>query len=258
MGATKMARLQLFAEEELRETGVNPADAGQESESAPEREEPVTAAPETRLSWEEILADPEYKSAYDRQVQAAIQKRLRTGTQAEERLERLAPILEAIGRRYGTGEDLMQCDLEELAEAIVSGESRAERERRRAGIQEHLAALIGQERAMRERYPRFDLQREMEDRQFVRLTAPETGLTLEQAYCALHHRELSEEAARISLKAATDTVKAGRMRPRELSGGQAASTQNSDPRNMSRTQREELKKRIYDAKAQGKKLPYGG
>ncbi len=111
---------------------------------------------------------------------------------------------------------------------------------------------------MRELYPGFDLQREMEDRQFIRLTAPETGLTLEQAYCALHHRQLGEETARRSLKAATDTVKAGRMRPRELSGGQAASTRKSDPRSMSRAQREELKKRIYDAKAQGKKLPYGG
>lgn len=257
MGKTKTARLQLFAEEELRGTGVIPADAGQESESTPEQEAPA-AAQGTRLSWEEILADPEYKSAYDRQVQAIIQKRLRARADAEERLGRLAPVLEAIGRRYGTGEDLMGCDLEELAQSILSGESRAERERRRADIREHLAALLGQESMMRERYPGFDLQREMEDRQFVRLTAPETGLTLEQAYCALHYRQLGEETARRSLKAATDTVKAGRMRPRELSGGQAASTEKSDPRKMSRAQREELKKRIYDAKAQGKKLPYGG
>ncbi len=257
MVETKMARLQLFAEE-LRETGVDPADAGQESESVPAQEEADTAAQGRRMSWEEILADPEYRSAYDKQVQAIIQKRLRGRAEAEERLGRLAPVLEAIGRRYGTGEDLLLCDLEELAQTILSGESRMERERRRAGIQEHLAALLEQERGMRELYPGFDLQREMEDRQFIRLTAPETGLTLEQAYCALHHRQLDEETARRSLKAATDTVKAGRMRPRELTGGQAASTQKSDPRSMSRAQREELKKRIYDAKAQGKKLPYGG
>lgn len=254
---TKTARLQFFAEE-LRETGVNPADAGQESESAPGQEQPGTQTQGTRMSWEEILADPEYKSAYDSQVQAIIQKRLRARAEAEERLGRLSPVLEAIGRRYGTGEDLMQCDLEELAQTILYGESRIERERRRAGLQEHLAALLEQERAMRELYPGFDLEREMEDRRFVRLTAPETGLTLEQAYCALHHRQLGEETARRSLKAATDTVRAGRMRPRELPGGQAASSQKSDPRNMSREEREELKKRIYDAKAQGKKLPYGG
>jgi len=257
MGKTKQARLQLFAEE-LRETGVSPADAEQESESTPGQEQPGTAATATRMSWEEILADPEYKSAYDRQVQAIVQKRLRGRAEAEERLGRLAPVLEAIGRRYGTGDDLLLCDLEELAQTILCGESRAERERRCAGIREHLAALLEQERAMRELYPGFDLQREMEDRQFIRLTAPETGLTLEQAYCALHHRQLGEETARRSLKAATDTVKAGRMRPREHPGGQAASSRKSDPRSMSREEREELKKRIYDAKAQGKKLPYGG
>ena len=36
-----------------------------------------------------------------------------------------------------------------------------------------------------------------------------------------------------------------------------ASIGSSDPRQMTREQREELKKRIYQAKAQGKKLPYG-
>lgn len=118
--------------------------------------------------------------------------------------------------------------------------------------------MMEQEGAMRESFPEFDLLRELEDARFVRLTAPETGLTLEDAYCAMHHGELREAAERRGWKAAADTIRAGRARPRENTGGQAASTAANDPRRMTKEQREELKKRIYDAKAQGKALPYGG
>ena len=97
----------------------------------------------------------------------------------------------------------------------------------------------------------------MENPAFLRLTAPHTGLSLEEAYYAVHHRELGQRLARASLESAVQAVSAGRARPRELRGGQSASIGSSDPRQMTREQREELKKRIYQAKAQGKKLPYG-
>lgn len=49
----------------------------------------------------------------------------------------------------------------------------------------------------------------------------------------------------------------GGARPREIAGNMAASSMTADPRSMSRDEREALKKRIYEAKAQGRKLPYG-
>ena len=84
-----------------------------------------------------------------------------------------------------------------------------------------------------------------------------TGLSLEEAYYAAHHRELGQRLAQASLESAVQAVSAGRARPRELRGGQSASIGGNDPRQMTREQREELKKRIYQARAQGKKLPYG-
>ena len=66
-----------------------PVDAGQEEEKA------------VRLSWEEILADPAYRKSYDAAVQGIVKARLKSRAEAEARLERLAPVLEALEEDYG-------------------------------------------------------------------------------------------------------------------------------------------------------------
>ena len=250
-----------------RETGEYAADAGQEQQSAPqeqsaEQEQDIQreqgAQPEqsaSRLSWQEIMADPEYKREYDAQVQSIIQKRLRGRAEAEERLERLGPVLSALGERFG---GLEAADMEELAREILTGESRSARETRAQCAREHLAELLRQEAELKGSFPDFDLLAALEDPAFIKLTAPHTGLSLEDAYYALHRREIGEATARRSLEAASSTVRAGLSRPRELNGRQGATASAADPRQMSKEQREALKKRIYEAKAQGKKLPFGG
>ena len=124
-------------------------------------------------------------------------------------------------------------------------------------IRRHLEELAYQAAALRESFPEFSLEREMEDPEFLRLTAPHTGLTLADAYYALHREEIGAMAARRSLEALTRAVSYGGARPREIAGNMAASSMTADPRSMSRDEREALKKRIYEAKAQGRKLPYG-
>lgn len=244
--------LQLFAEAEEQATGEITADAGQTETDS----EVVTE--NGRLSWQDIMADEEYKKEFDTQVQGIIQKRLRGRQLAEERLGKLEPILAAIGKRYGDGGDIAELDAEEIAMAILCGESRAQREERATKIQAHLAGLLGQAGMMAERYPGFNLAEAMEDERFIRLTAPHTGLSLEDAYCAMNYARMRESEARSSLEAAANSVRAGYARPRENNGKQAASRTVSDPKMMTKEQREALKKRIYEAKAQGKKLPYGG
>lgn len=246
MQTNQMQEQQTAAAPEL-ETGVSTADAGQVQEV-----QPGTGA--ARMSWKDIMADSEYRKEYDAAVQSIVQKRLKGRAQAEEKLGRLAPVLEAISKRYAGGGTLDEADTEELAGKILAGESRARRERAR----EHLEELYRQEQAMREKYPDFNFAEAMEDERFIKLTAPHTGLSLEDAYCAMHYAEIREQEARNSLQAVTRSVQAGRERPAEISGRQSASRSSADPRTMSREQREALKKRIYEAKAQGKKLPYGG
>lgn len=244
--------LQLFADEAGQETGVDTADAGQSGGDG------STGTEQGRMSWQEIMADPEYKKQFDTQVQGIVQKRLRGQKGAEESLRRLSPVLSALSRRYGgEGTELEAMDMDELAGNIARGESAAQTKAKRERIASHLERLLVEEAELRKSFPDFELVSAMEDPGFIRLTAPHTGLSLEQAYYALHQREIGEATAKSSLEAVTRAVSSGGARPREHSGKQSASTLAYDPRTMSKAEREALRQRIYEAKAQGKKLPFG-
>ena len=235
------------------ETGEKAAGAGQQDMS---HETERSEACEKRLSWEEILADPEYRQAFDTQVQTIVQRRLRNRQSAEASLERLAPVFAALGERYGL-ENSEPDAIDALALAAqILGQDGEEDDG--AEIYRHFEQLVGQEASLKERVPEFSLSREMENPAFLKLTAPHTGLSLADAYYALHRDEIGREAALRSLEALTRSLRAGGGRPREISGNQPASTYSADPRSMSREERAALKRRIYEAKAQGKKLPYGG
>ncbi len=222
-----------------------------EEESAAAEE---TAQTQSRMSWEEILADPEYRRSYDEAVQRIVQKRLRARAGAEARLERLAPVLQALQTRYGVDWADETLDMHALA-GRVSGE-----EERRVAAEEterHLDALLEQARVLRESVPDFELLRALEDPRLLRLTAPHSGVSLADAYYARHRGQIGEQAARKSLEAFSRSMRAQAARPRENHGGQSASRLGTDPRGMSRQEREALKKRILEAGAQGRKLPVG-
>ena len=213
-------------------------------------EDPKTDAPqsgEKRPSWEEILADPEYRKQYDEAVGRTVQRRLRSRAEAEQRLSALGPVLDALRERYGEQDETA------LAEQIRQGECLYA-----AGeIRRHLEGLLEQADQLRARVPDFDLLRALEDPAFLRLTAPHSGVSPEDAWYALHRAEISEVAARKSLQALSRSLRTQAARPRENHGGGGGAAVNRDPRSMSRQEREELKKRILEAKAQGRKLSVG-
>ena len=80
---------------EAPETGVKAADAGQEDMPGTEKQE------KSKPGWDELMADPEYKSCFDSRVQEIVRKRLRDRHGSEETLGRLRPVLEALGEKYG-------------------------------------------------------------------------------------------------------------------------------------------------------------
>ena len=88
------------------------------------------------------------------------------------------------------------------------------------------------------------------------MTAPHSGISLRDAYYARHRAELQRETARRSLEAVSRSVRSLGMRPRELPDGERGAA-GSDPRQMSRAEREALKKRIREEAAQGRKLEVG-
>ena len=220
---------------------------------AEETESPAAEQSGERMSWEEILADPEYRRSYDEAVQRIVQKRLRARAGAEARLERLAPVLQALQTRYGVDWADETLDMHALAER-VSGE-----EERRVAAEEterHLDALLEQARVLRESVPDFELLRALEDPRLLRLTAPHSGVGLADAWYALHRDEIGRQAARESLEALSKSVRSGGRRPRELHDRRGDSGQ-TPPARMNREERDALKKRILEAKAQGRRLPVG-
>ena len=227
-------------EETAASAEAAPADAGQEEQQA------------ARLSWEEILQDAEYKSRYDEAVQGIVKARLRSRAEAEARLKRLAPVLEALEEGYGLTDES-----DPAALAALLRQSAGLRRPDGAEIAEHLRALAAEAEALQESVPDFDLMREMEDPAFLRLTAPHSGVTLADAYYARHRAERERETARRSLEAVSRSIRSLGARPKELRETGDTAYPAAEPGRMSRAEREALKKRILEARAQGRHLAPG-
>ena len=107
---------------------------------------------------------------------------------------------------------------------------------------------------MRQSFPEFDLRNELRDPMFARLTSPYVGLSVEDAYYAVHRRQLQQAAARAMVGGISRNIQARRLRPQENCGSQAASLPRQDYSKASQQQREELKSKIRNAAAKGEKI----
>lgn len=239
--------LQLFAEDD-HISGENLAAPGQ-----PERAEPAhpdaqtqdAAAP--RPSWEELMRDP----YYNEKMRAVVRGRLKDAKDSQTQLQTLAPALELLTQRYGTAPG----DHAALVTALQQEQHTGQRQQ----LQQHLATLTQQADKLKQVFPDFDLQESMRDPVFARLTAPGSGLTLEDAYYALHHQQLQEAAvqmaARQTAKALSNALVSGSHRPREHGADpQAGSVTVFDYRSATPQQRDALKNRIRLAAARGEKV----
>lgn len=246
-------------------------------------EETKTDTP-TRMSWDEIMADPEY----NKQMQATIQSRLRTAKTAEENLSKLAPAVELLARRYNL--DPANMDYDALTKAINDDDSyyeekalemgvsvetakkidrqerdaareKAENERtlQEQNLRQHFVKLEQQGEAMKKIFPDFDLRKELQNPAFFRMTAPNVGISVEDAYYAIHRNELQTAAMQVTAKKTaqmiSNSIQAGSRRPDEFgTSSQAPSVSTFDYRNASADQRNAIKKRIREAAARGEKL----
>ena len=122
-------------------------------------------------------------------------------------------------------------------------------------IRSHYDGMHRQAAEMAGKYPDFDLQKELDDPTFLRLTGPEIGLPLEDAYMAMHHRELTRAIAERSRQELSNAIRAGSARPAEHGmEAKAPSVVTFDYKNASKSQRAAFKKQIYDAASRGEKI----
>ena len=119
----------------------------------------------------------------------------------------------------------------------------------------HIQDLEAQAERLRESFPEFDLQKELCNPVFLQLTAPGTGISVEDAYFALHRKELQEAAARQTREKVVSAIQSGSRRPLEAgTTGQAQSMTTFHYGNASREQREAFKKELRRAWGRGEKV----
>lgn len=235
--------LQLFADgaESASPTGESGADAGHQETAA-------ETAP--RMTWEQVKADPEYSA----HMQEMVRARLKNVKQAGEAMEALQPALSVMARTYGL--DPEQPDYTALA-AAVTGDRRYSQDD--TYLRSHYDTLVAQSQQLKAKFPDFDLARELKDPAFVRLTSPEAGVSLEDAYYTVHRREIQhsamETAARQTATRISNAIRSGTARPVENGTGAPTATVTAlDYRAADPAQRNALKARIRQAAARGEKL----
>lgn len=247
-------------------------------------EEPNTDNAPKKPTWKELMDDPDY----NREMQATIQARLRSSKGAEENMSKLAPALEVLARKYG--QDPANIDYDALAKAINNEDSfyedkalqmgvsvetakqmdQQERETARAQrqqqqtleqqmFQDHIQKLERQGEAMKATFPNFNLKVELQNPAFARMTSPGVGLSVEDAYFAVHRNEIQAAAMQVAAQKTaqkiSNSIQAGSRRPQENgASAQAPSVTTFDYRTASKEQRNALKKQIYDAAARGEKV----
>ena len=256
------------------------------AQTAPAEHNPTeeTKTNAARMSWDEIMADPEY----NKQMQSVVQSRLKSAKGAEETLTKLTPALELLARKHNI--DPANMDYDALAKAINDDsdyyEDKAlemgvpvetamkidqqERESAREkakeaktlqeqAFQQHVMKLEQQGEAMKKIFPSFDLRTELKNPAFARMTAPNVGISVEDAYYAVHRNEIQmasmQATAQKTAQKISNAIQAGSRRPDEAGiSSQAPSVTSFNYRTASKDQRDALKKRIRDAAARGEKV----
>lgn len=274
----------------LRELGVPESKlkrAKYSQKAAPQRQQETTAqaaAAETqevteetkdtakRLSWDEIMADPEYNGEMQKVVKAAKEK-LKTSAEA---LEKLAPAIQLIAKKYGVDAS----DYDAVSKAVVDDDAYYEERAMELGVttdvakqldksekmmraaeeqqqkfineqklMEHIGKLNRQAIELQQKYPDFNLGKELNNPTFARLTAPDLNLPLEDAYELVHREEIKENIRQAALKASiqqvSNAVQSNKNRPNDgVSKSSNASVQTFNYQNATKAQREALKARI--------------
>lgn len=276
--AAKAPETPAKTEEDAKTVENTAQDAAAENPTEEKTETPA------RMSWDEIMADPEY----NKQMQAVVQSRLKSAKGAEEALAKLTPALELLARKHKL--DPSNMDYDALTKAISDDDSYYEDKALQMGtsvetakkidqqerdtarqkkadelsiqeqkIRNHFAGLEQQAKEFKKIIPGFDLQTELKNPAFLRMTSPNVGISVRDAYYAVHHDEMQAAAMQATAKATaqniSNNIQARQRRPDENGiSSQAPSATTFDYSKASPEQREAFKKDLRARLARGEKV----
>ena len=243
--------------------------AGQVAAAEDDTNTRKTEAP-ARMSWDEIVKDPEYNA----EIQKLIKARVKNEGQSKAVLETLDPAIRHLAKHHGLDPDNVDHTAlvnkitgkyaDKALELGVSEETammldQQQRNLEQQKFQNHILKLQQQEQELKAVIPDFDLRKEMQNPTFARLTSPGVGLSVEQAFNAVHYKEMQQRSMQVAAQKTQEMIsnamQSGTNRPDEAGTvSQAPSVSRFDYKNASPAQRKALKDEIYRAAAEGRKI----
>lgn len=266
--------------------GVQPQQEEAQGEVAATTDDAANTAnqDEGKKSFKDLIKG-EYKADADAWAQELIRNRFKQNGELEEKLNSMNPLLEALGKMHNVD----PTDIQQLTNIILDNDSLYEEEAMQRGMsvdalkavkqmerenevlkqreqqsiadmrmRQHFDGLAKQADELKQLYPGFDLMAEMQNPEFARLTAPGVGVDVRTAYEVVHRDEMRgaemQFAAQKSAERMANAVRANGMRPQEngMNGQQAPVNVKTDPRTLTRADREEIKRRV----ARGEKIAF--
>lgn len=241
------------------------------AQPAPGAQQTPAGEPTIEDRWTE-LKKGEYKEQYARDVQAAIRDRFKNQADLQERLDAIQPTLDVLMKKTGAE------SVEELNKLIAEDDSIYQEEADAAGMpvdkyremmrlqKEHDDAIASEKRLreqvanrdrfaelhrqgedLKQMFPDFDLMKEMENEAFRNMTMS-GQLTVEQAFYALHGKELTPQLMAYGMQRARQqmgqTIQATGQRPQEgaMRGRTTAAAEPKiNPASLTRKEREMYK-----------------
>lgn len=244
-----------------------------EAQDAAVQDETEQQTKEPRKTLKQLLKEDKELNA---EAQEMFSKRVSKFKAASDSLEALQPAIETLAAYYGY--DTQDLDYSALTEAIQNDDTyytqraidlgvsvdvarkleqadRLEAARQRDAQmsemdrqnREHFAHLMEQAAEMQKKYPAFDFQEEMEDPRFAQMMRPGSGLTVEDAYYAVHRAEIMEAQKRQTVQGVASTIQARQNRPNEGGARRGQAVPERDPnqiRHMTPERRAEIRRMV--------------
>lgn len=228
-----------------------------------------TAAAEPRQSFADLIKG-EYKQEADQYIQGIVRERVKN---SKDTIRSQGEILDIVAAKYGMDtsdlaalkdkvsnddayyedrameEGLTVDQYKRIAQAESKAraydEAMAQQERDNAA-QQQVAAWQAEAEAVKQAFPSFDLQTEINSPTFQKLL--QAGVDMRSAYVACHEAEIMQGAMQYTAsevrKATANEIAAKGSRPREnASSSQAAATLHTDVSKLTRADREALSRR---------------
>ena len=118
-------------------------------------------------------------------------------------------------------------------------------------LRQHFQRITNQAEELKGTFPSFDLMQEMKNPRFARMTSPQVGMSVKDAFYAIHGEEIQRQSMQYAAQQAGQrlaaSVQAGASRPRENALGSNMPVQMGvDVAHMSKERRDEIRRRLHN------------